>query len=285
LQPLIDEVRSLANSRYGDRYLFSGSRTDTEPFSATDDPAGVGAAAAASNNVFNGTVASGGAYTGMVNKTYVAKIITGGALGVATYKISADGGKTWGGATPTVPVGGTINIGDGITMTFIAGVNSLTTNDIFTVKGRTAGYYNGNGEDISVEVGKNNSFNYNVSGEAVFTSRGDGTVDVFKVLNDLKTALEGNDPSGIAAQINNLKDAQDQVVRYTSKIGSRMNSLEITKNNHAALDEQMSSLLSAAEDADMAKLISDFKLKEVALQASYTMAANIGDNTILNFLK
>lgn len=284
LQPLIDEVRSLANARYGDRYLFSGSRTDTAPFSATNDPAGMGTAAAASNNVFDGTVAEGGAYTGTVNKTYVLKIITGGAFGVATYKISADGGKTWGG-TQTVPGTGIVNAGDGITLTFAGGVDPLTTNDIFTVKGRTAGYYNGNGEDISVEVGKGNSFNYNVSGEVAFTNQGAGTVDVFKVLADLKTALTGNDPSGIAAQIDNLKDAQDQVVRYMSKTGSRMNSLEITKNNHAALDEQVSGLLSAAEDADMAKLISDFKLKEVALQASYTMAADIGNNSILNFMK
>src|SRR5574340_1469663 len=148
LQPLIDEVRSLANSRYGDRYLFSGSRTDTEPFSVTNDPAGIGTAVAASNNVFDGTATSGGTYTGTVNKTYVVKIISTGALGVATYKISSDGGKTWGGATPTIPAGGTINVGAGITMTFAGGADPLTVNDIFTVKGRTAGYYNGNGEDI-----------------------------------------------------------------------------------------------------------------------------------------
>ena len=283
LQPLIDEARALANTRYGDRYLFAGSRMDTEPFSETESPVSVGTATAASENAFDGTATSAGAYTGLVNKTYVLKIITGGALGVATYKVSDDGGKTWGGAL--TDLSGIVTVGDGMTMTFVENTVSLTANDLFSVKGRVAGYYDGNGEDMAVEVGKNNSFNYNVSGEAAFTDKGDGTVDMFTVLNDLKTALENNDRSGIAAQINNLKNAQDQVLRYTSRSGSRMNSLEITKNNHASLTEQITVLLADAEEADMAKLITDFKMKEVALQASYTMAGQINNNSILNFLK
>lgn len=284
LQPLIDEARSLANSRFGDRYLFAGSRVDMEPFSATASPASVGTAVAASDNAFDGTATSGGTYTGAVNKTYALKIVAGGALGVATYQISADGGKTWGGAL-VVPGTGIVNMGDGITVTLATNTVDLTTDDIFSVKGRVAGYYNGDGKDLSVEVGRNNSVSYNVSGEAVFTDKGDGTVDMFKALNDLKTALTSNDQSGIAAQIDNLKNVQDQVNRYTSKVGSRMKSLEITKSNHESLNEQITGLLSNAEDADMAKLITDFKMKEVALQATYTMAAQINSNSILNFLK
>jgi flagellin-like hook-associated protein FlgL len=244
----------------------------------------VGTAVAASGNAFDGTATSGGAYTGAVNKTYALKIVTGGALGAATYEVSADGGKTWGGAL-VVPGTGIVNVGDGMTMTFVENTVALTTDDLFSVKGRVAGYYNGDGVDLSVEVGRNNSFSYNVSGEAAFTDKGDGTVDMFTALNDLQTALTNNDQSGIAAQIDNLKNAQDQVNRYTSKVGSRMNSLEITKNNHESLKEQIAVLLSNVENADMAQLITDFQAKEVALQASYTMAGQISSNSILNFLK
>lgn len=284
LDPLISQALSLANSQYGDRYLFAGSRTNAAPFSATESPASVGTAAAASGNAFDGTVTSGGAYTGSVNKSYALKILNGGALGTATYEISDDGGKTWGGAL-TVPGSGIVNMGDGITMTFVGNTVPLTTNDLFTVDGRVAGYYNGNGEDLSVQVGKNNSFSYNIPGEAVFTDKGSGTVDMFKALNDLKTALMNNDQNGIATQINNLKDAQDQVLRYTSKIGARMNSLDITKSNYDSLNQQVTSLLSNTEDADMAQLMTDYNMKQVALQASYTMASKISANTILNFLR
>jgi flagellar hook-associated protein 3 FlgL len=161
----------------------------------------------------------------------------------------------------------------------------LTAGDIFSVKGQVAGYYLGDGGDLSVEVGKDNSFAYNITGEEVFTDQGKGTVNMLKVLNDLKTALESNDPDTIGAQIDNLKSAQDQVIRYTAKIGSRMNSLEITSNNHESLTEQVSGLLSNVEDADMAQLMTDYQLKEVALQATYTLAGKMADDTILNFLK
>jgi flagellar hook-associated protein 3 FlgL len=284
LDPLIDEAYSLANSRFEDQYLFAGSRVDTEPFSVASSPASVGAAAAASGNSFDGTATAGGAYSGSVNKTYVVKIISTGALGAATYKVSADGGATWGGAA-AVPPSGIVNVGDGMTMTFVENTVSLTANDLFSVRGRVAGYYNGNGEDLVVEVGRNNSFSYNVSGETAFTDKGDGTVDMFKTLHDLKTALTNNDQSGIAAQMDNLENAQDQINRYRSRVGSRMNSLEITKSNHDSLNEQIATLLSNAEDIDVAKLMTDFKMKEAALQASYTMAGQISNNSILNFLK
>lgn len=284
LESLIDQARALANGKSGNRYLFAGSRTDTEPFSATESPASVGTAAAASDNDFDGTVTSGGAYTGAVNKTYALKIIAGGALGTATYKISADAGKTWG-ATATVPLTGIVTVGDGMTMTFVENTVSLTANDLFTVEGRVTGYYNGNGEDLSVDVNKNNTFDYNISGEEAFTDKGDGTVDMFGALNDLKTALNNNDQDGIAAQLDTLQAAQQQVSRVTARIGARMNSLDITKSNHEALDQQMTVLLSDVEDADIAQLMTDFSMKEVALQASYQMAGKINENSILNFLK
>ena len=55
------------------------------------------------------------------NSTAVVKIVVGGALGVATYKLSEDGGTTWGATTPT-PANGQIAIGTtGVTLTLAAG--------------------------------------------------------------------------------------------------------------------------------------------------------------------
>jgi flagellar hook-associated protein 3 FlgL len=202
VQQIIDEMLLLANSKYGDRYLFSGTRMDGEPFSSSESAATIGPAVAADGNVFDGTVASGGGpYTGPVNKTYVVKIIDSGVFGVATYQISSDAGKNWS-STDTIPGDGTIHDlgGDGIDLTFTAGLNDLTANDIFYVNASAPGYYNGNGEELSVEIGKDTSFDYSISGESVFTDNGGGNVDIFKVLNDLKSSLEANDPDGIAAQ-------------------------------------------------------------------------------------
>jgi len=55
---------------------------------------------AAATNSFAGTVSSnsGNNYTGTTNKSFLVKIVTGGAAGAATYKYSVDGGITYLGA-------------------------------------------------------------------------------------------------------------------------------------------------------------------------------------------
>lgn len=286
LSPLIDEILSLANSKYGDSYLFGGSRTDSEPFSSVYSPATIDAAQSASANNFDGTCVSGGTYSSSVNKTYVVKIVDGGTLPTladATYRISDDGGTTWGEVQTDLSV--PITLGDGITMTFTDnGARHLAANDLFQASGYAAGYYRGNNDKMSVGIGKNNNFNYNITGSDIFTTQSGGSADIFQHLNDLKTALESNDAEGIRAQIDNLKNAQTQVTQYESSCGSKINSLDTTKSNHEDLDLLITSMMSTVEDADVTKLITDFQMKQIAMQASYNMAAQIGKMTILDYL-
>ena len=95
VQSLIDEMSSLANAKSGNRYLFSGSQTSTQPFSADLSAATIEQAQKAAGNTFAGTVTSSGTYTGTVNKTYAVKITTDGILADAEYQFSTDGGRTW----------------------------------------------------------------------------------------------------------------------------------------------------------------------------------------------
>jgi flagellar hook-associated protein 3 FlgL len=285
VQQLIDEMLALANSKYDGRYLFSGTKSGEAPFSSSGRSAAeIGAAAAANGNTFDGDVTSGGTYTGSVNKTYVVKIIDGGVLADATYKVSDDGGKTWGDEKDDLDTG-TITIGDGIDLTFTNGTADLTTDDIFYVQTFATGYYNGNGEEISVNVGEGITFAYSISGEAAFTDKGEGNVEIFSILNDLKTALETNNPDGIASCLDGLEDASNQISKNISVCGTRMNRLEIAKKNMADMDMNLTELISGVEDADVSEIITRFAMKEIALKASYSVASKIGNLTILNFLK
>ncbi len=147
------------------------------------------------------------------------------------------------------------------------------------------GSYEGNGEEMTLNIGKDRTMHYSFSGEAVFTDMGAGTVDIFGTLNELKTALAGNDVEGIRATLDDLKAAQQQVTRYQAICGTRTNDLEITKGNYEALKENITGLMSNTEDADVTKLVTDFQMKQLALQASYYMAGEIGKISILNFIK
>jgi flagellar hook-associated protein 3 FlgL len=248
LQPLIDQLRSLANSKFGDRYIFSGTKTDTEPFSATESPARID-----------------------------------NAIAVSTYQISADGGKTWG--ITHNDLSAPVTIGDGIQLTFAAGTVNLAADDMFSVHSYASGYYNGNGEELSLAVGKDVAINYSITGEAAFTARGSGTVDILKTLNDLKTALQNNDAEGIRNQLDPLQKAGDQITRYTAKCGTRVNSLDISDTALKDLETRLTSLTSNIEDADVAALMTAYKMKEIALQACYQMAGDLGNISIINFIK
>lgn len=294
VQQLMDEMLTLANSKYDGRYLFSGAKTGEAPFSSSvRTDAEIGTAAAAEGNTFDGAVTSSGTYTGSVNKTYVVKIVTDGeTLADTEYQISSDGGKNWSGDTLfgplTVDDDVTITLGDGVKLTFTEGTDAdhyLAANDIFYVQALAPGYYNGNGEEMSVNIGEGTPFAYSISGEAAFTDIEDGNVDVFGVLNELKTALADNDPDGIASCLDDLKAAFDQISKNISKCGTRINRLEIAKKNMDDMEMDLVGLISTIEDVDISEIITRFSMKEIALKASYATASKIGNLTILDFLR
>lgn len=51
-----------------------------------------------------GIAASGGSYLGTTNRNYKIQIDTAGAIGVATFKWSNDGGATWAGTLSPFPI-------------------------------------------------------------------------------------------------------------------------------------------------------------------------------------
>ena len=83
-----------------------------------------------SANGYPGTATTSGAYTGSANKVFVVEIVEDGDENSAKYHVSEDGGTTFG-STQTMS-GGSLTVGDGITMNFTAG--SFRADDRFTVE-------------------------------------------------------------------------------------------------------------------------------------------------------
>jgi len=352
---------------------------------------GIGAASAATANAFNGKVTSDGTYTGTENKTYAVKVIAGGALGTATCRLSSDGGKTWSDPPVIIPdSSGSLALGDdGVTMKFddsAATQKNLAAGDLFTVNAYAAGYYRGNDNDLTVQIGKNNNFVYNITGSDAFTAangptataainpsaslpvedtitltrgdsagswtitshnqypnmvitsisdtqitidadndttpditltlsdgkwqkgntvsftimeggtplspvlssvevKGPGTVDLLRTLKALKAALEAHDENVVAVQIDDLENIQTQVLQAQTKAGAKASYLELSAANLTVLNERITSMKSNIEDADLDKLIVSYQMEQVALEASYNLAAQIGKMTIMDYLR
>jgi flagellin-like hook-associated protein FlgL len=51
------------------------------------------------------------------------------------------------------------------------------------------------------------------------------------------------------------------------------------------MELNLTELISETEDADISEVITQLSMKEIALQASYSAAAKIGNLTILDFLR
>jgi flagellar hook-associated protein 3 FlgL len=297
VQSLIDQLATLANTKLGDRYLFSGSKNGAAPFSTTFGEARIEVAEKAGDNVFEGTALSSGTYSGKTNKTYALKITNTGSLAAATAQVSTDGGKTWKNTTADgidlsvagamAGAGGIINLGDGVDLTFDddGGAKPFGKNDIFVVNAVADGFYQGNNDQLSLTISRGVSLAYNITGAQAFTASGGTGVDVFKALNDLRVALENNDGQAISDQLENLQNAQEQVLIKQSLCGTMANHIEMAKNSLINLDDKLKSLLSDAQDADLAEYAVRLSLQETALQASYALASKLGNTTILNFLK
>jgi flagellar hook-associated protein 3 FlgL len=285
IQAIIDSMLSLANTKWGNRYLFSGSREGVEPFTIDPSAATIETAQAAANNQFTGTYTSSGIYTGNVNKTYSVKITAEGVLGTAQYQISTDSGKTWG-SEALSDISGIVDLGDGVVLTFddSSGTRSLGINDIFYLNANAPGYYKGNDEKLSVTINRDTVFEYSISGAEAFTETEAGGVDIFRTLNTLKDALINNDDDEINVQRSNIERAKDQILLCQSLCGMKANHIDMTKNNLAHFDETLTSLLSKAQDADVTELAAKLLINQTALKASYAMAAKIGESSILDYL-
>lgn len=284
IQAIIDSMRSLANTKWGNRYLFSGSREGVEPFTAVPSlVATIDPVQEAQGNTFTGDVTSGGAYTGSANNTYAVKITTAGAFGVATYRVSTDGGRTWGAEILTGA--GVINLGDGVSLTFndYGGTRPLGEDDIFYVNADAPGYYKGDSENLSVTINRETVFPYSISGAEAFTEA--GGVDVFETLTALRDAVISGDDAEISAQRSNIAIAKEQILLYQSLCGMKANHLDVAKKNLAHFDETLNTLVSKAQDADMTELAAKLLMSETALKASYAIAAKIGESSILNYMK
>jgi len=150
--------------------------------------------------------------------------------------------------------------------------------------------YNGDYGAIQLEISPDEKMTVNFTGNAVFLGDedGDGVVDggqvnVFAVLTDLETALRANDQVGATAQLDNLYQAQGQLVAYRAKAGSAANRLDRAQDEMLDAQIDLRGILSKYEDADLAEAYTEMTKQEQALQASLDVAGRISKLNIFDY--
>ena len=291
VENITEQLVQLGNTQVNGRYIFSGDKDRTAAYdlNLSIHPA---AAGSGNNAAYTGTATSSGTYTGLYSKSYVVQITTGGAVGAAQYKVSEDGGVTWGPdnafTTSTTPT----NIYDSINSrevppnqgAQIAFTNSgaLTVGDRFTVE---VNQYNGDSDETNVIIGPSAQLKINVAGDTAFGQAGDTTHNLFDILAGLKNSLQNNVTSGVQTALAQLGNAQDNNTSNLADVGSRLNRIDVNKNMLSDLEGNNTTRLSGIEDLDITKASLELNSKQMIFQAALYSAAKVTELSLLNYMK
>jgi len=145
--------------------------------------------------------------------------------------------------------------------------------------------YHGNSEQIRVNIGPGADLAVNVTGDEVFMNIGAAGTDVFSLLYDLAQAIRSGDHAAVGgALLGAVDDAMDRVVEKQGVVGSAANRLERMESLISLLAEKERSLLSEAEDVDLAEAAMSMNLKQSAYQASLAACARAILPSLLDYL-
>ncbi len=110
------------------------------------------------------------------------------------------------------------------------------------------------------------------------------TSSVFTTLVRLKEALAANDIVAIERAIESIDADIDRLTSARSEVGAREQALIVTRQNLQDEDVQLRTALSSEIEVDIVEAISNLTARQVSLQASLQVTANILQLSLLNFL-
>ena len=142
--------------------------------------------------------------------------------------------------------------------------------------------YVGNTGTNTVEIGDAQSVQQNLPGSTIFNASG---ADVFQGFNDLITALQNGDSTGIGKATGELQAAFSNVglqrAFYSSTLQSLNGASYTLSQEQMNLTVQQNNLLAA----DLPQAITNMTTAQTELDAALGAAGKIDQNSLLNFLK
>jgi flagellar hook-associated protein 3 FlgL len=164
IQSILEQLVQIGNTQLNGRYIFSGYQDDSAPF--TDDLTILPTSPDPGNNPgYTGVTTSSGTYTGLDSRQYVVEITTSGGVGVARYRVSEDGGATWGPddafVTSTSPTPVYQSTDMGVQIAF-SDSGTLTAGDRFSID---VSRYQGDSGEIEIVVGSSSQIEINLTGD------------------------------------------------------------------------------------------------------------------------
>jgi flagellar hook-associated protein 3 FlgL len=107
----------------------------------------------------------------------------------------------------------------------------------------------------------------------------------FAAVTDVLTALASGDPAAVRAELPNLDSALDVLLQAQADLGARANRVDVLQQRWSEFAVQMRGLLSVREDADMAEVVMELRLRENTYQAALAAGARLLQPSLVDFLR
>ncbi len=149
----------------------------------------------------------------------------------------------------------------------------------------TAVSYEGNDEHIEVEIFEDVRVTTNETGSAVFTQTDPGTQDIFQVLIDIRDSLRASDLTTLNTNLEQLLDAQDQLLVGGARLGATQNRIERMETNIEEISVQLENVRSDNVDADYADTVINLELQTNALNAALNAGGRVIQASLLDYVR
>jgi flagellar hook-associated protein 3 FlgL len=276
VQGYLEEIMQLGNTRFQGQYILSGYKIDAQPFIVGDWQ--IQAPIMDLKPGSSGSVTPAGAYSGTASRTYLVEIVSGGATGVATFRVSEDGGRTW--SSENVTGAGVAVGGDGVLADFSG---DWVTGDRFSISVYKPISYQGDEHTREIGIGPQSRLAVNQVGSVAVGGAG-GAYDVFQMLAQLKSSLEANDPQRVGASLESLRSYQSHLTGILASLGAALNRVTIKNGVFETLKEELTSKMSTRGDTDLVEAVNALKTKETAYQAALLASTKVMHVSLLDYL-
>jgi flagellar hook-associated protein 3 FlgL len=136
------------------------------------------------------------------------------------------------------------------------------------------------------EIGPGVTLAVNVRGDEVLGGTPGASGNMLGVLRDVATHLRAGDTQSLGNDDIKALDGQiDNLLAVHARVGAGMNRLETASSRLAQIEESATSMLSNTEDADMAKVLTDYSTQQAVYQSALQAGARIVQTSLLDFLR
>ena len=153
-------------------------------------------------------------------------------------------------------------------------------------------YYNGDQNQISVDISEYRQVKVNRAGDVVFNSvkrtGADGDVEeveFFNVLDDFVSALNSGGDQILSRGLKEISTLTDNMALSLADVGSRLNTVESQRDIIDETKLRYQELLSNAEDLDYATAVTKLSAQVLSLEAAQASFAKISQLNLFNYLR